>query len=565
MRRVFPYLAKFFFPPAGTPRWLRVLPYAVLGLLTVLLLTGAIYGWDYTNSSPFCGTACHTMPPEYTAYLTSPHARIQCVECHIGRGFFATNFTRKAGDVKHVIDTIFTNYEYPIVATDLRPARETCERCHSPEKFSDDTFRQIIHYGNDLNNTPTTTYLTLHTGGGTEREGLGKGIHWHIENPVYYLPVGQEEQSIPLVKVVEPDGSITTYTELGVNINPTDADLSSMKLMDCITCHNRITHLVYTPEESVDQLISRGLISPTIPEIRQRAVQALNNTYQNYDTALTDINGLEEFYQQGYPDFYAQNKALVDQAVDELRSTYEQSVFPDQKVDWTSHPNNIGHKDSPGCFRCHDGKHIDAQNQAIRLECNLCHSIPVVAGPEDLTADIEVYRGPEPESHQNTNWISLHRDAFDGTCQNCHNTEDAGGTSNVSFCSNSGCHGQTWIYAGFDAPELRAVLQSQLPTPSAPEPTVGAGAAAVWEGSVGPLLSQRCGSCHGTDGTRGLTLTTYAGALAGGSSGPAIVPGDVANSLLIKKQTAATPHYGQLTSAELDLVKRWIEAGAPEK
>ena len=80
MSRFTQRLKLFFFPPEGSPRWVRVLPYAVLGVLTLLLLTGSAFAWDYTNSPTFCGTTCHTMPPEYTAYLTSPHARIDCVD-----------------------------------------------------------------------------------------------------------------------------------------------------------------------------------------------------------------------------------------------------------------------------------------------------------------------------------------------------------------------------------------------------------------------------------------------------------------------------------------------------
>ena len=163
-------LRNFFFPPAGSPRWARILPYATLGALTLIVLIAAVYGWDYTNSPSFCGTACHTMPPEYTAYLVSPHARIDCVECHIGRGFIATRITRKAGDLQHVIATLFHTYEFPIRAESLRPARETCERCHSPDKFSDDSLRAILHFGEDRENTPTTTYIVLKTGGGSRRE-----------------------------------------------------------------------------------------------------------------------------------------------------------------------------------------------------------------------------------------------------------------------------------------------------------------------------------------------------------------------------------------------------------
>jgi nitrate/TMAO reductase-like tetraheme cytochrome c subunit len=113
-------LHRFFFPPEGTKMWLRVLPYAILGVLTIIVLVGAAYGWQYTNSPEFCGTTCHTMPPEYTSYLSSPHARVDCTECHIGRGFIATQITRKAGDIRHITATLFHNYEYPIFANNMR-------------------------------------------------------------------------------------------------------------------------------------------------------------------------------------------------------------------------------------------------------------------------------------------------------------------------------------------------------------------------------------------------------------------------------------------------------------
>ena len=151
-------------------------------------------------------------------------------------------------------------------------------------------------------------------------------------------------------------------------------------------------------------------------------------------------------------------------------------MFPDQKIDWTTYPNNLGHINSPGCFRCHDGKHLDPKQQAIRLECNLCHSVPVVAGPDAFVANIEISRGPEPDTHRNPNWISLHNKSIDTSCSACHTMDDPGGTSNTSFCSNSACHGNVYTYAGFDAPNLRAVLQAQIPTPaptSDPAPLVG--------------------------------------------------------------------------------------------
>jgi mono/diheme cytochrome c family protein len=255
----------------------------------------------------------------------------------------------------------------------------------------------------------------------------------------------------------------------------------------------------------------------------------------------------------------------VDAAIAALQGAYEDSTFPEQKSDWTTHPNNVGHKDFPGCFRCHDGKHLNDKQEAIRLECNLCHSIPVVVGPDKFVANIEISRGPEPASHLNPNWLGLHRDAFNETCSACHTTENAGGTDNSSFCSNSACHGSGWQYAGLDAPALKEVLQKQLPPTPTPAPPLATTGALTYNDTIGPLFNDRCGSCHGSGALAGLNLATYATAMKGGNSGSIIVPGDPEGSLLIQKQSGATPHFGQLSASELQLVADWIEAGSPEK
>ena len=564
MKRVIETLKRFFFPPVGTPRWLRILPYAVLGLLSFFVLVSSTYAWEYTNSPEFCGTACHTMPPEFTSYLTSPHARIDCVDCHIGKGFIAERITRKAGDAKHIISLAFRDYEFPITAGELRPARETCELCHFPEKFSDDSLREIKTFANDLENTPLSIYLTLKTGGGSKRQGLGRGIHWHIENPILYLPTDRMEQNIPYVRVINDDGSFTEYIDLESDLDPADINPEELEEMDCITCHNRITHLVLTPEDTVDQLLTRGEISTEIPEIRQKAVEVYSNIYETTEKGINGIAGLSGYYKQYYPDFYAQNQNLIDAAIFELQEAYARSVFPEQKSDWNSHANNIGHQDTPGCFRCHGGKHLNSELAAIRLECNLCHSIPNVAGPNDFVTKIEISRGPEPESHLNPNWIGLHRDVFDLTCQNCHTTENPGGADNSSFCSNSACHGNVYTYAGFDAPGLREILLEQLPPPPDPPP-VEEDTALTFKASILPVLEVRCSACHSASNPlKGLNLTEYQAALAGGETGPVIIPGDSDASLIIQTQSGDQPHFGQLTAEELDLVREWITVGAPE-
>ncbi len=101
-KRIGAGLKRFFFPPVGSPRWLIVLPYLVVAVIFIALVSGGIYGWNYTNSSGFCGYTCHTMPPQNATYLKSPHANVDCTECHIGRSVLGTQFARKTEDLYEV-------------------------------------------------------------------------------------------------------------------------------------------------------------------------------------------------------------------------------------------------------------------------------------------------------------------------------------------------------------------------------------------------------------------------------------------------------------------------------
>jgi len=360
---------------------------------------------------------------------------------------------------------------------------------------------------------------------------------------------------------VNDDGTITEFIDVESDIDISAIELEDLKEMDCTTCHNRISHLILPPEDTVDELLNRGLISPAIPEIRLKAVEALETKYETVDMAMNGLAGLEGYYRVVYPEFYEQNADLIKDAIEQLQNAYQKSVFPEQKVDWDSHPSNIGHKETPGCFRCHDGKHLNEAQEAIRLECNICHSIPTVVGPSDFVASIEISRGPEPQSHLNSNWITMHRDVFDATCSNCHTTDNPGGTDDSSFCSNSACHGNVWEFAGFDAPALRDILASQLPEPAE---TITITGPVNFENTIGPLFKTRCISCHGEDGIQGLDLSHFTSALDGGISGPVIIPGDPDASLIVQRLTGQQPHFAQLTPQELELLIEWIASGAAE-
>jgi hypothetical protein len=562
MKKLRERLAKFFFPGPGSPWWKLILPYAVLGLLTLLVIGGGVSSWEYTNSSHFCGTACHTMPPQYVVYNVSPHANVTCEECHIGRASFLNQLTRKSQGLKETYLQVTGLYELPIFAKALRPARDTCEKCHQPETFSADSLRVIPHYASDLENTSSRVYLILKTGGGAKREGLGKGIHWHIVNKVEYYPLDELEQDIPYIRVYNDDGSTNEYVDVESGFDKSTIDESKMKTMDCVTCHNRVTHEFTFPEESINTAMARGQIDPGIPLIHKKAMEVMTVQYEDQAQAYEAIDRLEKYYKQ--TEYYAGNEDKISAAIQTLKDIYDRTVFHDQQVDWTTHPNNVGHINSPGCFRCHDGKHLDAQKQAIRLECNLCHSVPVVKGQDDFVTNIEISTGPEPESHLNPNWISLHNQVFGPSCSACHDTKDPGGTSNTSFCSNSACHGTAFTFAGFDAPKLREILKTQLPPPEPTPELPSSSGTPTYESYVGPLVTAKCSGCHGDLATAGLNMLTYAGLMKGGEDGAVIVPGNSAGSKLVQVQSTGK-HFANLTAEELAVIQQWIDAGAPEK
>ena len=556
-------IKNFFFPPVTTSRWVKILPYAILGGLTLVVLIMSSFGWEYTNSISFCGTTCHTMPPQYNTYLKSPHANVTCTECHIGRAFIGSQILRKAQDVREIIAMTFATYEYPLFATRLRPATDTCEKCHLPEKFSNDSLVVNAHYASDEENSEESTYLILKTGGGSSREGLGLGIHWHISNKVEYYSTDNLSQNIPYIRVYNDDGTTTEYSDIEADFDPESIADGELKQVDCVTCHNRVSHQFLSPTQAMDSYLQRNLIDATIPNIHAKGVEVLSVKYSTYEDAKDAIGSLLTFYQDTYPIEFSENAEAITEAISKIQEIYTENVFLDQKTDWETHPDNLGHVDSPGCFRCHDGKHLSEDQEAIRLECNLCHSIPVVADPQDFVTNIEISRSPEPESHLNSNWINLHRSFFDYTCENCHTVGNAGGTTNTSFCSNSACHGSTFTFAGFDAPGLREIMEAQLPTPApvmTPAPVIGK---PTYDANIQTLFSERCTICHNSDNpSAGLDLSSYIGTMKGGTE-LVITINDSADSKLVQVQSKK--HFANLSPDELDLIIEWINSGALEK
>jgi len=357
-----------------------VVIFIAMTLANVTIVSLAAYrGVEYMDSVQFCGLACHTvMKPEYTAYQDGVHSRVACVQCHIGSG--AIGFARsKLSGTRQLVAVALNSYSRPIPAPvhQLRPAHEICEQCHWPEKLHGDKIRRIVEFAEDEKNTETVTTLQVHVGGGSARLGIAQGIHWHMNlaNEVEYIATDDTRQVIPWVRVKDRFGSVREYTVAGTRSE--DLARGERRRMDCMDCHNRPAHVIAaTPERAVNELMARGDLPKTLPFIRREAVKALKASYPTQEAAEREISRtLRNFYRSLAPSTGTTNGADVDRAVSAMTTIYRRNVFPEMKVQFGTYPNNIGHIDFPGCFRCHDDNHKTTDGKAISQDCETCHKI----------------------------------------------------------------------------------------------------------------------------------------------------------------------------------------------
>lgn len=432
----------------------KMLFFGALGSLVLIFIVIVVSTkvWDYSNSPSFCGTQCHTMPPEYAAYQASLHAQVKCVDCHIGKASTLKAIGMKMSHSSHLRKFIF-GYDRPIRIKSMRPAKESCERCHWPEAFHNDTLRDKKHYAEDFSNTESTSFLAMRTGGGAKREGRGKGIHWHIENEVWFIASDKQKQNIPWVKTVDTEGNVTEYMDETADITPEFIAESKKHKMDCLDCHNRAAHLFRSPERGMDQAISLKRISRRIPFIKKKGSEVLRTSYKSIEEGTKAIGALENYYRDNHPGFYNENQELVKDALSEIKKIFRETVFPDMEVGWRTYEDNIGHTEFPGCFRCHNGKHFNAKGDSIRLHCNICHSVPIIKDAEEITpSEIGkvVLTANEPPSHLKANFIADHRFQADVSCGTCH-WPLTFGRDDGNFCSNKACHGTKWPMVNLDA------------------------------------------------------------------------------------------------------------------
>jgi formate-dependent nitrite reductase cytochrome c552 subunit len=355
--------------------------------LNLLIIGTASYrGVEYMDSVSFCGTTCHrVMAPEYTAYQNSPHSRVACVECHIGPG--AGWFVRsKVSGLRQVYAVTFHTYSRPIPSPVkyLRPARETCEQCHWPQRFMGDKFLVNTSYKDDEKNTPQTDVLRLKVGGRTSQGSVGiHGRHLADAARIHYISTDAERQTIPVVYYIDDQGKTTEFVSSDAKPTQQQLDNGEHRVMDCVDCHNRPTHAFDLPDNAVDKRMSLGRISPDLPYIRKKAVEVLKVNYPTREMAKQSITEeINNFYRTNYPQIYQTRRPLVQQAGEEISEIYLRNIFPNMRVTWGTHPNNLGHNDSPGCFRCHDGSHTSAGGQTITNDCSACHQV-LASGEEN--------------------------------------------------------------------------------------------------------------------------------------------------------------------------------------
>jgi nitrate/TMAO reductase-like tetraheme cytochrome c subunit len=351
-----------------------------LVVFVVVSIAGSYKAYEFTESVAFCGQLCHTvMSPEYTAYQLSPHARVACVNCPRWNGRDVVCEIEAFGEPPGVCHGVqYFPRPIPTPVHNLRPAQETCEQCHWPKKFYGGQLKVFTHYANDEKNSLRQIRMLIKTGGGDPATRAPEGIHWHmnIANKIEYVAADERRQIIPYIHVEDMQGRVTEYYARDSTLTKDQVAKAPRHHMDCVDCHNRPTHIYVSPDQAVDQSLLARRLNVELPYIKQQAVTVLTATYPTTDAAMQGIaSGLQNFYESKYPDVAKTKQLEIRNAVSEVQQIFKRTTFPEMKLNWQTHPNNLGHYYFSGCFRCQDGQHLSADGHIISKDCNQCHTL----------------------------------------------------------------------------------------------------------------------------------------------------------------------------------------------
>ncbi|MBU4294478.1 MAG: NapC/NirT family cytochrome c [Desulfobulbaceae bacterium] len=362
---------------------LALVGFIVLTVVNVAIMAVISYeGYHFTDSPYFCGMVCHqVMAPEYTAYQRSAHSRVACVECHIGPG--AEWYAKaKISGLRQVAAVLRNTYHRPIPAPvhELRPARDTCEQCHWPEKFHGKKIKRYVSFTNDDQTDPQITEIALHIGGQNPEKNVFEGIHWHVSQQVEvsYLAVDEKRTQIARVKVKRQDGTTDEFVKSDIEVPENEEQ--QWRVMDCIDCHNRPTHIYNMPEERVDFGLLSKKINPEIPGIREDSLQVITKEYASRAEAEESmISDLLFLQKERSAEQAAKYKEDIIKTGSFLLEAYLGNVWPDMDVKWGTYRDHLGHQyadEGYGCWRCHDEEHLNKSGETISQDCSLCHDEP---------------------------------------------------------------------------------------------------------------------------------------------------------------------------------------------
>jgi hypothetical protein len=429
-------------------RWALFGTFAAVILFLGLSAVGGYESYHYTDSVAFCGQTCHSvMEPEYTAYQNSAHARVACVSCHIGPG--AEWYVKsKINGAYQVYSVLFDKYSRPIPTPirHLRPSQDICEQCHWPAKFWGEQLASRVHYSLDEKNTRREVNLLIKTGGGGQH-GLSQGIHWHmnVANKVFYVAADEKRQVIPWVKTEGSNGEMVEYVSSENPLRPEQLQGAEIRQMDCMDCHNRPSHRYLPPGRALDPSFQAGKISTDLPYIKRVAVEAMVLPFATKAEALRGIERhIRDFYAKAHPQVLKNSETKVKEAIAEVQRVYGQNFFPRMRVNWQAYPENIGHKEFPGCFRCHDGKHVSKNGKVIRNDCAVCHDFLERRGSGTFTRAEATAAFAHPwklgGKHAEVLCGTCHTGGpmKPATCRGCHEIPDSGAAMASMQCKE--CH-----------------------------------------------------------------------------------------------------------------------------
>jgi hypothetical protein len=434
--------------PRGKGPWERRLLLWIVGavVFAAVSITAAYHFDQFTEGDFFCGKLCHPNRPEFVTHEVSAHAHVECGICHVGPGLWP-KVEAKIFGVGELVSLITNSYHRPIElpVERMRPVEDTCGQCHWPELSDQDLAHRIPAFALDEGSSETRTDLTVRVNPSIE-EGVS-GAHWHVENPVEYISFDRLGQDVAWVGVML-DGELVDYQAEGVIISPEQLERLPRQQLDCLDCHNRATHVYRKPERVLDEALAEGTIDPDLPFVKREGLALLSASYPTQEEGLEAMADLEAFYGSEYPNVASSQTQAIEQAVEELREIYQQTTFPSMNLTWDSYPDNLGHLDFPGCFRCHDGEHLDEQGEPIPYNCTLCHSVPVAVQPDQapsaaLAWSVVAQTLEKPAFHREASFMLDHRILADETCADCHGPIEYG-TDNSGFCANGACHAQEW-------------------------------------------------------------------------------------------------------------------------